>query len=518
MTEFGCNVAADRRSASSRQLSRHKPIRRGLLAFTAVVAFAAGLLPALSGCADETPSFQRIAEAVGIDPYRVSSDTNRELNRFNDSFALYASDPQNTRQLKQFRDAFKRIRTSYVEDVADSKLIDAALEGIKAQNAQPHSVKATELVEAALDAVTASLDPHSAYLNPDELRESELVTSGEFGGLGLQVTQEDGKLKVISPIEGTPADRAGLKPGDVISHLDGKPVEGMSLRNAVNAMRGKPGSTVKLTIQRDQAPPFDVAITRAVITIEPVRWRMESDIAYLRVVSFNERTAEAVEAALKDIRNRQGGDLRGIVLDLRNNPGGLLDQSLAVADDFIEDGVIVTIRGREHGSDRTFWASSGDLAREIPLVVLVNAGSASASEIVAAALQDHGRATVMGARTFGKGSVQTVMRLPIEGALKLTTALYYAPSGEAIQAQGVVPDIQLVGAPTGEEESHEADLPHALPPQSQNRHISRATVEVSKCPEIGDAKDRELGCALSFLRAGGSTDRFLAALAQKAKL
>lgn len=172
MTEFGCNVAADRRSASSRQLSRHKPIRRGLLAFTAVVAFAAGLLPALSGCADETPSFQRIAEAVGIDPYRVSSDTNRELNRFNDSFALYASDPQNTRQLKQFRDAFKRIRTSYVEDVADSKLIDAALEGIKAQNAQPHSVKATELVEAALDAVTASLDPHSAYLNPDELRRS----------------------------------------------------------------------------------------------------------------------------------------------------------------------------------------------------------------------------------------------------------------------------------------------------------------------------------------------------------
>src|SRR5574338_665149 len=230
MTRFGCNVASDRPSASSRHASRHAPLRRGLLAITGLIAFAAGLLPALSGCADETPSFQRIAEAVGIDPYRVSSDSNRELNRFNDTFALYASDPQNTRQLKHFRDAFKRVRTSYVEDIPDAKLIDAALEGIKAQNPQPHSMKATELVETALDAVTASLDPHSAYLNPDELRESELVTSGEFGGLGLQVTQEDGKLKVISPIEGTPADRAGLKPGDVISHLDGKPVEGMSLR------------------------------------------------------------------------------------------------------------------------------------------------------------------------------------------------------------------------------------------------------------------------------------------------
>jgi carboxyl-terminal processing protease len=498
--------------------TRPSPWRIGLLSVTACAAFAAGLLPALSGCATETTSFQRLAEAVGIDPYRLNADSSREINRFNDAFALYATDPQNTRQLKQFRDAFKRVRNSYVEDVPDGKLIDAALAGIKAGNPQPHSVKAAELVETALDAVTASLDPHSAYLNPEELRESELVTSGEFGGLGLQVTQEDGRIKIISPIEGTPADRAGLKPGDVIVQLDGKPVEGMSLRNAVNAMRGKPGTTVKLTIQRDQGQPFEVPITRAIITIEPVRWRMEQDVAYLRVVSFNERTAEAVETALKDIRGRHGGDLRGIVLDLRNNPGGLLDQSLAVADNFLEEGVIVTIRGREHGSDRTFWATSGDLAREIPIVVLVNAGSASASEIVAAALQDHGRATVMGARTFGKGSVQTVMRLPIEGALKLTTALYYAPSGEAIQAQGVVPDIQLVGVVAGDDESHEADLPHALPAQSQNRHVSRATVEVANCPEIGDAKDRELGCALSFLHAGGSTDRFLAQLAQKTKL
>ncbi len=485
---------------------------------TAIAAFSGGLLPALNGCAQEAPSFRWFAEAVGIDPYRLSSEGSRELSRFAETFTLYATDPHNTRQLKQFRDAFKRIRSSYVEDVSDAKLIDAAIAGVKAQNPAPHSMKAAELVEMALDAITASLDPHSAYLNPEELRESELVTSGEFGGLGLQVTQDDGKIKIIAPIEGTPADRAGLKSGDVIVELDGKPVEGMSLRNAVNAMRGRPGTQVKLTVARENSEPFTVSLTRAIITIEPVRWRMENDVAYLRIVSFNERTAEGIESALKELRSRQGGDLRGIVLDLRNNPGGLLDQSLAVADDFLEDGVIVTIRGREQGSDRTFWASGGDLAREIPIVVLVNAGSASASEIVAAALQDHGRATIMGVRTFGKGSVQTVMRLPIEGALKLTTALYYAPAGEAIQAEGIVPDIQLSGQEAGEDESHEADLPHALPPQGSTHQTARATVEISHCPAIGEAKDRELGCAISFLRAGGSTDRFLAALGPKAKL
>lgn len=488
------------------------------MAVVAVASFCGVLLPALNGCAEEAPSLRQIAEAVGIDPYRLSPEGNREMGRFAEALSLYASDPNNTRQLKQFRDAFKRIRVSYVEDVPDTKLIETAIAGLKAQNPAPHSKKSSELVETALDAVTASLDPHSAYLNPEELRESELVTSGEFGGLGLQVTQDDGNIKIISPIEGTPADRAGLKSGDIVTELDGKSVAGMSLRNAVNVMRGRPGTKVKLTIVRDGGQPFEVTLTRAVITIEPVRWHIENDVAYLRIVSFNERTAEGVESALREIREKQGGDLRGIVLDLRNNPGGLLDQSLAVADNFLDDGVIVTIRGREQGSDRTFWAASGDLAREVPIVVLVNAGSASASEIVAAALQDHGRATIMGTRTFGKGSVQTVMRLPIEGALKLTTALYYGPAGEAIQAQGITPDIQLTGQDASEDESHEADLPHALPPQGGARQTARASVEVSHCPPIGDNKDRELGCAVSFLRAGGSTDRFLAALGPKAKL
>ncbi|MBK8210937.1 MAG: S41 family peptidase [Rhodospirillales bacterium] len=378
-------------------------------------------------------------------------------------------------------------------------------------------MSAASLVEAALDAMTASLDPHSAYLNPEELRESEMVTSGEFGGLGIQVTQEEGRIKVISPIEGTPADRAGLKPGDIITAIDGKPLEGMSLRDAVNAMRGEPGSRIKLGIEREKDPPFDVMITRAVITIEPLRWRLEGNIGYLRIVSFNEKVADGVETAIAEMKRNTNGKLQGLVIDLRNNPGGLLDQSLAVSDEFLESGTIVSIRGRELGSDRTFRAERGDLVEGLPIVVLINAGSASASEIVAGALQDHQRATVIGTRSFGKGSVQTVMRLPVEGALKLTTALYYTPSGEAIQARGVVPDITLTGADDGSDPAHEIDLPGALPAQGEAKHNSQGAVDVNACPAIGQSADRELGCAINLLRAG-SADSFLASLGLKARL
>ena len=384
------------------------------------------------------------------DAHRWSdSASGDELARFNAVFATYASDPGNTRQLKHFRDAYKRIRAAYVDDVPERRLIDAAIEGVRGKNLAPGTMSSTAVVEAALDAMTAALDPHSAYLNPEELRESEMVTSGEFGGLGIQVTQEEGRIKVISPIEGTPADRAGIKPGDVIAAIDGKSVDGMSLRDAVNAMRGEPGSRIKLGIQREQNPPFEVAITRAVITIEPLRWRLEGNVGYLRVVSFNEKVADGVEQAIAEMKRNTGGKLQGMVIDLRNNPGGLLDQSLAVSDEFLNSGTIVSIRGRELGSDRTFRAERGDLLDGLPIVVLINAGSASASEIVAGALQDHQRATVIGTRSFGKGSVQTVMRLPVEGALKLTTALYYTPSGEAIQARGVIPDVTITGVDEG---------------------------------------------------------------------
>ncbi|MBK8176136.1 MAG: S41 family peptidase [Rhodospirillales bacterium] len=378
---------------------------------------------------------------------------------------------------------------------------------------------ASQLVEIALDAMTASLDPHSAYLTAEELRESEMVTSGEFGGLGIQVTQEDGRIKVISPIEGTPADRAGLKPGDLIVGIDGASIEGMNLRDAVNTMRGEPGSRIKLSIQRDKGPTFDVVITRAIITIEPLRWRMEGNIGYLRIVSFNEKVGDGVEQAVADMKRAGRNNLQGLVIDLRNNPGGLLDQSLAVADEFLDSGTIVSIHGRELGSDRTFRADRGDLVEGLPIVVLINSGSASASEIVAGARQDHHRATVIGSRSFGKGSVQTVMRLPIEGALKLTTALYYTPSGEAIQARGVVPDIALTGVEDASgDNSHEVDLPGALPAQGEAQHTSQGSVNAESCPAVGDPPgDRELGCALSLLRAG-STDSFLASLGAKTRL
>lgn len=490
---------------------------RMIALLAAMVALGATISPALNGCSGDYDG-QRYAQAGASDAHRWGDNSSSdELGRFNAVFKTYATDPGNARQLKHFRDAYKRIRAAYVDDVPEQKLIDAAIAGVQAKEPAPASMPAAALVEAALDSMTASLDPHSAYLNPEELRESEMVTSGEFGGLGIQVTQEEGRIKVISPIEGTPADRAGLKPGDVISAIDGKPVDGMTLRDAVNAMRGEPGSRIRLGIQRDDDPPFEVAIIRAVITIEPLRWRLEGNVGYLRIVSFNEKVADGVETAIAEMKRNTGGKLQGLVIDLRNNPGGLLDQSLAVSDEFLQSGTIVSIRGRELGSDRTFRAERGDLIDGLPIVVLINAGSASASEIVAAALQDHQRATVIGTRSFGKGSVQTVMRLPVEGALKLTTALYYTPSGEAIQARGVIPDVALTGGDDGGEPAHEIDLPGALPAQGEARHSSQGAVDVKACPAVGENGDRELGCAINLLRAG-SPENFLASLGVKARL
>ncbi len=489
--------------------------RKGRTALAVAIAVVVGLnlVQALHGCSGENPSVGRFAEAVGMDPYALDDDGSKELARFNAVFTTYASDPDNTRQLKHFRDAFKRVRAAYVHDVTDAQLMDAAISGVTEENPRPGSIAAETLVETALDAMTASLDPHSAYLNPEEYREMNLVMSGQFGGLGIKVMQEDKLIKVISPIEDTPADRAGLKPGDLITHIDGKPVRDMSLREAVHAMRGEPGTSIRLTIMRAERGSFDVAITRDIVTVRPVKWRVENDIGYLRIVSFNESVEDDVAEAMSRIHEELGSRGRGLVLDLRNNPGGALDQSLAVSDDFLENGVIVSIRGRDPAKDHAFAASAGDLARGLPMVVLINAGSASASEIVAAALQDHGRATVMGARSFGKGSVQTVMRLPVDGALKLTTALYYGPSGETIQASGVEPDIILDGVDDNPDFKREADLPGALPERGHHGHSSKMTLDGKVCPAVGDDEDRELGCAIALLRAG-STDRFLASLGQ----
>jgi len=418
----------------------------------AVVAVAvflgAAMSPSLSGCVGENGTLGRVAEAIGIDVYPLSEEGVRELNRFNTTFAEHAADPNNTRQLKQFRDAFKRVRVAYVHAPDDRALIDAAIDGALEDEPEPGSVPPAEFVATALDRMLASLDPHSTYLDPEELQETKVSTSGEFGGLGIQVSVEDGKIKVIAAIEGTPADRAGVLAGDLITHLDGVSIVGQPLLDSVHEMRGRPGTRITLTIERAGQAPFEITIVRDVIRVRAVRWRVEGDVGYVRVVAFNEKVEGGIEQAMSGIRNALGDRGRGIVLDLRNNPGGLFEQSLALADAFLDDGVIVSVRGRDPAEGRSFSADPGDLSGGLPIVVLINGGSASASEIVAAALQDQGRATLMGARSFGKGSVQTVMPMPLEGALKLTTAYYYAPSGRTIQARGLVPDIVLSGGDT----------------------------------------------------------------------
>lgn len=333
--------------------------------------------------------------------------------------AAQQNNSETYRQLNLFGDVFERVRADYVEDVSDENLIEAAINGM-----------------------LTSLDPHSSYLSPKNFRDMQVQTRGEFGGLGIEVTMENGYVKVVSPIDDTPAFRAGLKTNDLITHLDGEQVQGLTLSQAVEKMRGKVGSDLKLTIRREGREPFDVTVTRAVIKIRSVRSRMEGDdIGYVRITSFSEQTATSVERAIKRFKENSKNKLKGIVLDLRNNPGGLLDQSVKVSDAFLNQGEIVSTRSRRADEGQRFNAKPGDVADGMPIVVLMNGGSASASEIVAGALQDHRRGIVMGTRSFGKGSVQTIIPLSGHGAIRLTTARYYTPSGRSIQAKGIDPDI-----------------------------------------------------------------------------
>lgn len=335
--------------------------------------------------------------------------------------AAGAANNETYRQLNLFGDVFERVRADYVEEVSDS-----------------------ELIEAAINGMLSSLDPHSRYLNAKSFEDMQTQTRGEFGGLGIEVTMDDnGFVKVITPIDDTPAQRAGLVPGDFVTHLDGESILGLTLAEAVDKMRGPIDSGIVLTIQRPGAEAsFDVEIIRAVISIRSVRVRMEDDdVAYVRISSFSEKTTRDLEREIDKLRDEYGDTLKGLVLDLRNNPGGLLDQAVSVSDSFLVQGEIVSTRGRRPDSIQRFNAKSGDLIDGMPMIVLINGGSASASEIVAGALQDHHRAIVLGTRSFGKASVQTVIPLGGHGAMRLTTARYYTPAGTSIQARGIHPDI-----------------------------------------------------------------------------
>jgi carboxyl-terminal processing protease len=324
-------------------------------------------------------------------------------------------------QLELFGDIFERIRAQYVEEVDEKALIEAAINGM-----------------------LTSLDPHSGYLSANDAADMRVQTRGEFGGLGIEVTQEEGFVKVVSPMDGTPADLAGVEAGDFITHVNGESVLGLTLDAAVEMMRGPVGSEIVITIVREgQTEPFDVSIIRDTIRLTAVRTRTEGDAVVLRVTTFNEQTYPNLEAGLAQAIEEAGGidKVSGVVLDLRNNPGGLLTQAIRVSDAFLDAGEIVSTRGREPQDGERYNATPGDLAQGKPLVVLINGGSASASEIVAGALQDHHRAVVIGTKSFGKGSVQTVVPLRGDGAMRLTTARYYTPSGRSIQALGISPDI-----------------------------------------------------------------------------
>jgi carboxyl-terminal processing protease len=362
------------------------------------------LLGGAAGAALTLLAIQTPLTALGVSANAASSDSYQQVNVFG---AI-----------------FERVRTRYVDKPDDAKLIQSAINGM-----------------------ISGLDPHSSYMDAKSYRDMQVQTRGEFGGLGIEVTQEDSLIKVVAPIDDTPAARAGIRAGDVITHLDGEAIQGMTLAQAVDKMRGAVNTKIALRISRKGVDkPIEVTLTRDVIRVHPVSAHVEGDIGYIRISSFNEQTADGLKKAITDIMAQIPPEkLKGYIVDLRNNPGGLLDQAIAVCDTFLEHGEIVSTRGRDEEETQRFDAHPGDLVKGKPLIVLINGGSASASEIVAGALQDQKRATIMGTRSFGKGSVQTIIPLGSgNGALRLTTARYYTPSGRSIQAQGITPDIEVL--------------------------------------------------------------------------
>lgn len=382
--------------------------------------------------------------------------------------------------LNLFGEVIERTKMSYVEEVSDKQLIEAAINGM-----------------------LTSLDPHSSYLNVDDYKYMTEQTKGKFGGLGIQITSDSGLIKVISPIDDTPAAKAGIKAGDYITEVDGETVIGQTLNDVVNKLRGKVGSKVKVTIKRANKKPFTVTLRRAEIKVDSVKSEIkDEDILYIRIPSFNEDLSKNVEKAVKNAQKKLKNKLAGIVIDVRNNPGGLLDQAIGVSDLFLEQGEIVSTRSRNVEDTVKFSATAGDIAKGLPIVVIINEGSASASEILASALQDHHRAVVIGEKSFGKGSVQTVVQLPNGAGMRLTTARYYTPSGRSIQAKGIEPDIVVKQSKVEEIEDNgwnisEADLKGALKNEQADKKKANKKSKISEA----DAKDYQLIRAMDLVKA-----------------
>ncbi|MGC1345727.1 MAG: S41 family peptidase [Methyloceanibacter sp.] len=395
------------------------------------------------------------------------------------------------RQLGLFREVLQRVRSDYVEKPNDAKLIEGAINGM-----------------------LSALDPHSGYLNPKQFRELQVQTTGEFAGIGLEVTMEDGVVKVVAPIEDTPAAKAGIQSGDFITAIDKDDIQGLTLEDAVEKMRGSAHAPITLTIvRRGIAEPFDVKIVRDVIHVDPVKYEADDDVGYIRITTFNEQTAAALQQAIEDLNEKIGPRLKGYVIDLRNNPGGLLEQAVMASASFLDQGKIVAIKARDPEEEQHYDAQLSDLTKGAKLVVLINGGSASASEIVAGALQDDHRATVVGTRSFGKGSVQTIIPLANQGALRLTTGRYYTPSGRSIQAEGIEPDV-VITEENPSESKEKAEAKDVVSEASLHGHLkNEGEAANGKQEELGSssyvnpdkAKDTQLVYALDLLHGVDST-------------
>ena len=392
---------------------------------------------------------------------------------------LFSDDSDVYKQLNLFGEVYERVRSEYVEKVSDK-----------------------ELIEAAINGMLQSLDPHSSYLNADSFTEMKIQTKGEFGGLGIEVTMENGLVKVVSPIDDTPAAKAGLQSGDYISHIDEEAVMGLSLSEAVDKMRGPINTELKITVIREGQEAFDLSLKRAIIKVTSIKAKKEEDVAYIRITSFTQKTFKNLVKEYNKLSLDMKDNLKGLVLDLRNNPGGLLDQAVSVSDAFLERGEIVSTRGRDNKGEQRYNASKGDITKGLPIVVLINGGSASASEIVAGALQDHKRGILMGTQTFGKGSVQTIIPVTSKGAVRLTTARYFTPSGNSIQAKGVSPDIYVPQSKLEILENNnsrrEADLRGALDSEN-NQENNKENIDSND--EENTVNDYQLNRAIELIRS-----------------